>query len=1658
MTTVQTGALLQIGTVSLSQTTLSSSNPFSDLAGLINDISINDVESYILANMIQGKTVSQLAPMTIGVGSYILDPSINSGHSFGNTVLVNNSALDTPNLALIARAYASEASNDGSFNLDIGTNSSSVAVTGMVEQDPSSNPYISNRIYFDFSENMVDTSNNDVSNNWYAGFGTGTTRNISKAVNSSLYCGPGTNPLTVTYPDFNQSYAVQNGDFGQHFTAPDDAYADTDASGLPTLVTGDASNGWTLNPSSGESYEYEIGTWRFTRNTATIDVNYTTPLTSLPFDLSGLGYSVSSSTNSNMPSSITNTDLSNQFPIQIGTQLYNFDISAVHTDGGYSIDDSSAVTINDDNISNNFDYMAAYFSGPSPAPHEINITNGGLSITGPVTATADELILSTGAETLTSSQSDVSGFVQMVIPAVNDRTINTTSGIFGDVLIAYDASDASYAITQGASSGIGSISESMKNASDVSGTATTILNGYRSGLGYTGYTNESPYLDSSGNTYLDSSANSNAVAFSERSLIVSNPFTVDQPITGVAAYFMAVDGNQTLTVSGELLYKLTQDACGNQYSTSIPTGAQAVQTVTDGSNAQFNTTSIAQNLSLVDLSYINYRTYLRPKTLAELDIVFSDPSYQLILGLTSLVGGLKTFSPTTDCSYVFSQYGNMEMIGTSCFGLNDITNNGLTLANISNPTGPDTYTLNFQYGAGGDPKGTDIITVTPGPGQFKVDDSSANSAALTSFKLHSVQTSKTPTTFQSVFQLPLGNYSNVYIQTPVFSATGIDTSGEQITTSGTSFDITFSREALMSLYGQIQGTTNPSAVFTDISGALGASWVPVSSKSLTDLSLGFISVSAYIPDSIVSTFGEAIEHCRIVGAGTGENNKVNIYVDDNEDYTANVMFGLYNPAYVSQLTSDNPANYSAKRFYIQNVADISGTMFLDPSFDPADLSIDDFSMYPELSSAGLTVALIPGSPIQIQITDASINRVFTVRMPSIITTDFHIWYCPQDIYNVSYVIDSIFDDYYVQNDNTNNVLTINDGTLTGIAIQDPSALPQDSISFLIKSQNVSLAMIGNSASDSGDLNVIGLGPFSSAGTRSIEFPYYRGYPMTSGASRTSSETQRYTINRTSASATFDISGVAYKSVAKLGTDITDVDISGTYGSFGLTMSFYESMLADDEQMSFPVTILGDTVTISSSDPSYNGSSNTMDNYVLLNYPTGKILSGRVRAYDTESWSVSRGVQNTDIAYSSGYYGVPSGQSFSIDTNIDDSNLVDYQLTPSVRVTVLDDYLISSNTTYLVLVPPFIKFTAMPDNVSNVLPYTFHDSSLNYNYYEASNNTIASFSPFSGAADNITFTPTSTFTMNELASYIPDSFDLVVRSSNVRIYEETYAATVYYGPVSDLDNNGNALQGLLEASADASNAYRIGFNQDGYVDYKLYFIISNAFLIDSSYILLDTGLKTRINAYSATPTMDNSGNYMVKLYKYCDDLNRAFDNQSTGDFELPNNYIQLSQHSIYHCDVSFSAVSFPTGSTAYTLQNIVSDSNNGGSLIDHLNNLQWTLDSSTNVFSYYNFEMVALCGDGATKILSLFDVNVNPTGAEPVAQITYITLPDVFNAVSADGSPVMRITYNGTMVAPLLSTNQITMNPQTVVESPSSINSEVNNYNILSSVTDVSGNF
>jgi hypothetical protein len=1660
---------------------------------------VTPLEVVILDKLIKGTQAVNI--VSIDVSNVTLDASHNS--TFGTHVLVNNSSVNTPDVAIVTQylEYTANNATDASFTSLIGTNTSGSIYGSVDVVEDDTNPFVIENVYFTFTQNEDPTLNNDFDDTWYVAFDN--SDNLARAVNSQLNALDGSDPaypIVVTEDiSFNEEYALGGEVVGDGIDQFQRIYTDSNTigtvadrfTGVPTVSTftansnnHDSSNNYTmyyLESQSGSGALFDgsgrsFGTWRFTQLDPVIDVS---SVGSFPF-----GYEVSGNTPTFLPNPVSSTVFHTLFPDETSDDAYSLYIRSTDGSGGYyaqardsgsvdiSYNNRTSMSIDSDgknifkldssNLINNFTYTKDYLS----INHHLNIKNGNLVVdlsTNAQSSTQNDIAVSTGAEFLGDASANINGHINLTVQAaLNGRVSVDSSDLSANVFVAYGSNDttessASYDAT------IGTITNDMKNSQDVSLNTTCVLNGFRQtdiatgGYNYTSSPSKYKYVDGNGSVLYSNSE----IDTPDASGLV---LTVTGQLETLAAYHISVDVEQSLTNPDDPLYALAEYKGVSSTDTAI---AHSSRKDISGNYTYFDPVIGSTNFN--EFAYNQYRVVYQPKTMNDLieQGLSINNNWEILLGHTKLndYGEVDFDADPTD-NYLYTKYGNLSTLGTNGEGLNYKTLSGINVENLGSLY--EDFSLNIIYGTAGDIAGTDIVTFTvTGPNGI---DLHGNESGSTTFSLHSVETySDGNGNFRSVVQIPIGNYTNLYLKTPLLSSTNTNTASETIGTNTAT--LSFTRKTVMSLWGSIQATnTNDTPANAWQSGTV-TDWTTISSptQSSNPANWGAVDVATYITTPVPSSS----QKCYIYKPHTETYAEIQIQLKLNTSYSKQT-FQLSNPGYVYLLRTSNAPTITATR-HETDLAGFEASVFNSTTFNPINYSSPGTSLSVTASSNGTYDSM--------EIVDSEYQITYTINYSVNGDQTYKIWYCPEDVYHVEYNLDAASDDFYLQNDNVNGTLSIIGGDINGIAlVNQGTILPGQSRLFSLLGQTVSIELVDGTPL-SPAISGYELGTNSSltfgndTKTRTVELPYYRGYVSSS----LSSQDQIYILTRTRAVAHFEIctsptplTDTSYNPLTDTSYNIykelndKDIVLNSGVGSIGLKVSFYESMLSGAADLrEYTVDVNGDTVTIDD----YGAITNTdLTNYVLYTFPNPdyKIVSGKVTSDNGVEYSIIKDKQTVEISYSSRYsYASESDlrSAFSsigeYSTNNDVMLNSGIPITPDLtvygpagyRIATSSSGLYNTPVTYLSIPPPFVSFTGLPKNAVTVLPYQLStvSSQIKTVYMRVDSNSKTDYTPFIGIAgmNNMTFNTTGTHDMIDYVTSDAGPVDIRVQGNNVVITEKLNSApdrVIYTGPIQSISGSP-----IVSSTIDVDNAiYTFSYYQNLLPTNTVYLItlaIHNAFVIEDDYVRIFTPVTSQISLYGYSSYINEDLKYAMTIHKYIDIESR----------DLPilyNNSFRFTPSFHYTCDVQFADISTTLTSSPYNLSTMLNGFNT--STLTAWTN---TGDSGSD-FDNFRFSFVALSTTGETQIRDILTVDQyseqNPTD---VAQVhaTFITMPDTFNVISADGSPVIRITYNGSIITPMVSTTQVNLFNSSFTHQSESPNQELVDFNMTSAPIDISGN-
>lgn len=305
-----------------------------------------------------------------------------SDPSFGQHVLVNNVAIDTPNVAMMT--YLTDASFiTYKFDSTIGIDASSSRVTAPI-YDFSCVVFQKETLVLDFSRNMAP----DEAGNWTVEFSESLQPNLSRALNSELTARRNNipfYPISVVEEDFNKKYAVCNNNLGNFYNDPFSVYFTNTPGSVPTAVKFDYSNNQILNPSflqtvgepiynlyirddildygrnnSNPLFQNELGTFSFQQLEPSGGIVVTSLSNGNAVSTSSLSFQIlDQSTNivTDLDQTMTTNRYNSIFPLNGSHTTDNFVIDTSSNGGGYQFTDNSL---------NSSNWVSYFVYNPSP--------------------------------------------------------------------------------------------------------------------------------------------------------------------------------------------------------------------------------------------------------------------------------------------------------------------------------------------------------------------------------------------------------------------------------------------------------------------------------------------------------------------------------------------------------------------------------------------------------------------------------------------------------------------------------------------------------------------------------------------------------------------------------------------------------------------------------------------------------------------------------------------------------------------------------------------------------------------------------------------------------------------------------------------------------------------------------------------------------------------------------------------------------------------------------------------------------------------------------------------------------------------------------------------------------------------------------------------
>jgi hypothetical protein len=1736
-----------------------------DLSQVNIDINtqISLAEIPILTNLLKEITASSIdvsglnVPVDVSINGVDISFNITSSDaSFtylnaGSDIMINNTIIDTPNLALLTYLDVSGFSTfDNSYI--IGANTYGDFYGSITDLDPSSLVYVTEILDFSFVA-APDAMNNDASNNYYVAFNPTSPSSsnywLSKAVNSPLNAHQiidgdvsGYYPLSVIEPSFNHDYAMGSYNANTDGPLPDpfNYYYPSTSYGLPnvdSISNVNTNNNYdpvndmqiyaisSLQDNGSPTFNDNFGSWKF--EYAQNDTSNAPVVSSSESNLNNLPFfqGVDSSKNhpfEPLPSSLTDSSLNALFP-GLDSTNFEFQITATPGYGGYhfanetdsgnyytNILSDNSVQLEYSGLQDSQTYMRNDYQNRS---HTLNITNGSLTISGEsYSNTSNASLFTSGlgneAEHLNNDYYHVNGSILLQVNAQNNRT--TVSGSnYGNLT----SISVNYPGETGGDNSVISM-EYMNSISNIDIAATCLLEGLHK------VDSSSGYMYSMNNTTATYDASSMSTLYIES----SSPYLTSYRASGFDSSkytYIAIDANTYLTdiSSTNNLYDITSSPFG------LPVPYTGFEPLVAGFNTNWTPMYFnAHSINLLDLCFNNYRAVFRPKTLTDLSnnndgfIRVDDSSgWQFVVGFgesdgttdPSFVYGVSDHSG----QYLFTKYDNLNNAGTTTslpfpreYGLNitDLVDTDNTNLDIS-------YSFTLKYTSTGDARGKDIVIFTP------TDPTQFHAPFDQSFTITPITPAGNNTSYSAYVQVPLGQYYNLYLKTPTLHSSSNGSS--EVITGATTTTLTFSKGGLLSLLGAVQGSNDASSNFVDPS-FTEYGWTTITTTPNDPSGTSFASVGIY--HNFDAQLNVSTQY------SIDPTSKINIRSDFTPDASGvnTSTFHLVYPMYAMQLNGTLASTFNIVGYTYSNNDDAI-TESINRNFNPA-----DFSSYPNSlpnsnsvinsnNEIHFTYTLINASgevgPNYLYIQGISGNVIdISMTFARSIRSNMAVWYSQHDIYEVDVSLSGI---EYGESYNTTYVLGNLDSSHNNSSLQLVDGVyltnthgvqTNDYVYFKVNGDSIQVRMLDNSdiyseqnayytsieeITDNNGLNIYS--NHTPNYTRSLLLPYYRGY-TNNGAHQ-----QQYAIIRTPTTANFVLSGnggsipdqsynigdlysnlnVDMNFVSNNPSSVPSIGLLGIFFSSSDSM-FTSSVITYGATNQYPVNVTGDAVLVYE----YANGVVVSDYYTNLAATNGRladfgpgtsniynaIFAGKVIAnkYNNgyvETYTITRAAQRLNIYYDPSYIGNPNDFNWNNEYTVLSTDLLGagLQLSPSITLfgPTRNMNIENTPTTYLVIPPPFLGFTALSTDAAtqpSVLPFDIanmgaYDPTQLITWYlptqmdPTNSNVDMSYNPFSDITEIVyeynynsnllTSLNNMTFYLNNenmLTYYVNSdsntkSFPLNSQGNYLTITENVFGGngntrnTLFSGYLQDLSPSGvhganHNFDSLIVA--DFSNQlYTIVYAQDlmsygidNGANTKITLNIQDAFLHDVSSITIIRSTKSTSNLYGVSPVIDNSGEYALKLYKYV---------STSVDYGNLANY----NHSCtFYADKYYtkepitlhSPPDFSYNVPAYNLH--VQRSQFTSSDIDICMN-PWVQDLSFNT-SNINFEIVALDQSGVQIIQSMFNVFY----LTEALNINYITLPDLVHIESGDGSPVFRVLYNGTTISPMLSTSQIIINP------------------------------
>jgi hypothetical protein len=392
-------------------------------------------------------------------------------------------------------------------------------------------------------------------------------------------------------------------------------------------------------------------------------------------------------------------------------------------------------------------------------------------------------------------------------------------------------------------------------------------------------------------------------------------------------------------------------------------------------------------------------------------------------------------------------------------------------------------------------------------------------------------------------------------------------------------------------------------------------------------------------------------------------------------------------------------------------------------------------------------------------------------------------------------------------------------------------------------------------------------------------------------------------------------------------------------------------------------------------------------------------------------------------------------------------------------------------TSLVSSPPRYTFTALSRNVYTTLG-RMSAFDISSTWKDVSNSwtvpafdTTSPLAPYAGGTygktvsnlDSLLFYRKSTFPQGNLGTTVcsnqtnPQS--LSVFGNNALIQEQINGGAsfnLYNSLIQNLPTSfgkiiGNAdsnLQNVSCTGPDLSLGYTFSYNQNG-AAYQFGIVnsyVGNPFCTGTFDISINVANPTHVAIYSVVPFIDASGSYQLEAYKFLNSTGTNFGLAYSESNTSPLKYVQYGTsrgiRKITVPNAVFNSTSFNINRQR-GLINLTDVSNSStGQLFPNT----FIPDPSFNS-GFINFNLTALSTLGNSNVRSLFNT-LGPISSW--ANVRFFNLPDLYSVVSPDGSPLFRVTYNGSVSTAMLSTSMVRINPISEVINNNNVNTIIPN--------------